>query len=52
MAKKHKIKARNWHHPGKLIQHGTHGKCKICKKSVKNLEAHMRKMHKEILSKT
>ena len=47
MAKKHKTKARGWHHPAKIIEHGTRGKCKLCKKRVKNLEAHMKKMHRE-----
>ncbi len=47
MAKKHKTKARGWHNPAKFVLHGTHGKCKLCKKLVKNLEEHMKKMHKK-----
>ncbi|MBS3151745.1 hypothetical protein J4443_05180 [Candidatus Woesearchaeota archaeon] len=47
MAKKHNANARGWHHPGKFIEHGTYGKCRLCKKSVKNLEAHMKMVHKE-----
>lgn len=51
MAKKHKSKIKTWHNPAKIVEHGTHGKCRLCKKTVKNLEAHMKKMHKEILLK-
>ena len=51
MVKKHKTKAKGWHNPAKAVEHGTHGKCKICRKSVKNLEAHMKKMHKKSLLK-
>ncbi len=47
MAKKHESKIRSWHNPAKCVEHGIHGKCKICKKSVKNLEAHMREKHRE-----
>jgi len=47
MSKKRTIKVRSWHHPAKIIQHGTHGKCRLCKKRVKNLEEHMKKVHKE-----
>ena len=42
-----KQKTRNWHNPAKEVQHGTNGKCAICKKEVKNLEAHMKKVHRE-----
>lgn len=51
MVKKHKAKGKNWHNPPKYIEHGEHAKCEICKKFIKNLEAHMREKHKEEVKK-
>lgn len=44
--KKRTIKLKSWHHPAKVIERGRKGKCKICEKTVKNLEEHMRRVHK------
>lgn len=46
MPRKHISKVSS-HNPARNIKHGTHGKCEFCKKVIKNLEAHMEKVHRE-----
>jgi len=48
MAKKHEKKIKGWHNPPKYILNKTYGKCKICKKTVKNLEEHIKKVHRGV----
>ena len=46
--KKHKRKIRSWHHPAKTMVKKEKGKCGFCKRIVKNLGEHMKRLHKGV----